>query len=488
MVAQLHTIAPMRLLMPLTRALAMSLPLLSEHGAAPAAAPASGTCITSRPSNASALAFSGSVRLLAERCTQLWRLASRAPVVAAVLSLVLVLLQLAIHQDERSWVARGALYDTALLEGHFVQWEWFHVGETVALIEGRSRGHQDISSQNMYRFAGAYAISLARPLLGGLYVPTVASIVLFWLAAVWAIYALAHDATGSSAAAVAGGVMIASAPGFIAYFSNVDAHLPAYAAVAVWLAAMERLQIFREGPSPSSVWLRPIWAGLALAGVGYTLDVAYPLLLFTWLFYGLESPRHSLIARVLAQLALLTMVFALVFFGFRFLVERVLLIHVVSSAASNEPFARVQEQLLSIRAQGAVRWAAEQLGSLALRWFPAFPPPVSLLAAAGLFSVPRRWLLWALELLGSFAIALSLTKVALRELPLVSSAIYLLAAAGAGRIAQVVAWWCAPAGDPLVSARIRYIVLGALVTLVIVTVNADLWGNYSLPVLWFRVQ
>lgn len=487
MVAQLHTIAPMRLLMPLTRALAMSLPLLSEHGAAPAAAPASGTYITSRPSNASALAFSGSVRLLAERCAWLWRRLARAPVVAALLSLALILLQLAVHQGERSWVAKGALYDTALLEGHFVEWEWIHVGETVALIEGRSRGHQDISSQNMYRFAGAYAISLARPLLGGLYVPAVASIVLFWLAAVWAIYTLGRLASGSAEVGVAGAVMAASAPGFVAFFNNVDAHPVAYAGVGLWLAVVERLRAFDSETPLSSTWLRSIWAGLLLAAVGFTMEVAYPLLLFVWLFYVLEGIYRRLMAKALVQLALLTAAFAFAYFGFRILVEHVLLIQVV---AFNEPFTRIATQvgLITSHHLSLSGWLDAQTKGLAVRWLPAFPLAISLLAIVGALSVPRRWLGWSVILVGSFGAALIVTKVAIRELPLVYPAVYLLAAAGAGRTAQVVAWWCAPAGDPLVRTRIRYIVLGMLVALVVATVNADLWGNYSLPVLWFRVQ
>src|SRR5579883_2688879 len=115
----------------------MSLPLLPARSTAPAAAPASGA--TGEPRNTGAMVPSGSMRLLTERCTQLWRLASRAPVVAAVLSLALVLAQLAVHQDEGSWVAKGALYDTAQLEGHFVEWEWIHVGQTVSLVDGTSR-------------------------------------------------------------------------------------------------------------------------------------------------------------------------------------------------------------------------------------------------------------------------------------------------------------------------------------------------------------
>ncbi len=427
----------------------------------------------------------GSMRLLAERCARLWHRAARAPVVAAVLSLALVLAQLAVHQDEGSWVAKGALYDTAQLEGHFVEWEWFHVGETVALIEGRSRGHDDISSQNMYRFVGAYAISLVRTLLGGVYAPTVASMALFWLAAAWAIYTLGELASGSAEVGVAGAVMVASAPGFIAYFSNVDAHPVAYAGVGLWLALIERLGTLDLERPLACTWLRSIWGGLVLAVVGYTIEVAYPLVLFVWLFYVLEGIYRRLLVQTLLRLALLTAAFAFAYFGFRILVERVLLIQVV---AFNEPFTRVASQFAIIRSHGFGAWLNAQLEGLGVRWLPTFPAAISLLAVVGAVSVPRRWVVWSVTLVGSFVAALVVTKVAIRELHLLYPAVYPLAAAGAGRIAQAVAGWCAPAGNPVTRARIRYVVLGALVTLVVVTVNADLWGNYSLPVLWFRVQ
>src|SRR5581483_4742980 len=102
----------------------------------------------------------------------------------------------------------------------------------------------------------------------------------------------------------------------------------------------------------------------------YTLDVAYPLLLFAWLFYSLEGARHGAATRALAQLSLLTGAFAAVYFGFRFLVEYMLHIHVGVSAASNDPFARIQEQLRSLGAHGWGGWAAEQLRALAMRWPP----------------------------------------------------------------------------------------------------------------------
>ncbi len=427
---------------------------------------------------------SGSMRLLTERCTQLWRLASRAPVVAAVLSLALVLAQLTVHQDEGSWVAKGALYDTAQLEGHFVEWEWIHVGQTVSLVDGTSRLPESISSQNMYRFAGPWLIAILRRPLPGLYPAAVGAAVLVWLGATWAIYALGRLAAGTPAA-MAGAVLVSSGAGFIAFLGNVDAHPYGYAAVAIWLAVVECLGALTTHEPVAVAWPKVLFAGLLLCAAGYAMEIALPLLVFAWGFYGCAGIWKRHLATTLARLALMTTAFLMPYLGFRLLVERLLALHVVPF---NEPLGYVRQHLHTIHYAGLGIWSTGQLANLSNRWLAAFPPVVSLLAVVGAGVMPPRWRLWAATLLGVFVVALMLSKPLVRDLYLAYPAVYLLAAAGAGRIAQAVAGWCAPAGNPITRARIRYVVLGALVTLVVVTVNADLWGNYSLPVLWFRVQ
>ena len=119
-----------------------------------------------------------------------------------------------------------------------------------------------------------------------------------------------------------------------------------------------------------------------------------------------------------------------------------------------------------------------------------------LLALCGAATIARRWLWWALTVVAVFAAAVALTKPAVRELFLVYPAVYLLAAQGAERLASWISAWSAawlggrPAGQatPTEVAPRRAVVAALLVLLALGVTNADLIGNYDLPIRWYRVQ
>jgi hypothetical protein len=90
-----------------------------------------------------------------------------------------------------------------------------------------------------------------------------------------------------------------------------------------------------------------------------------------------------------------------------------------------------------------------------------------------------------------FVAALVLTKPLTRDLYLTYPAVYLLAAGGADHLARSVSLRLTPRGRLATHATRARLHLAALVLLlvpVVLVTNADLWGNYHLPVSWFRTQ
>jgi hypothetical protein len=413
--------------------------------------------------------------------------------VAALVVLVLITLHLLLHRDEGGWQAKGNIRDTVTIEGHLVEWEWWHVGETVALIDAQGEPPRRIASQNLYRFGGAYAMALLREAAGGIYGAAVASTVLFWLAAAGALYGLARLAAGTSDAAVVAAAIVASAPGFIGYLANVDPHPAAYALVAVWLLVVERWRLLdpsgvqgEERAPAADVWAGPAFAGLLACVAGLALEVAYPLLLFAWTCYGLRALRRPRTAAgTAARLAVMTAAFALPYWGFRLLAERALFEQVV---AFNEPHERLRGSLAQLQQAGLGGWLLGRWLDLPERWLAAFPPVVSALAVAGWLTAPRRWQVWAASFVLSFVAAVLLTKPATRTLYLAYPAIYVLAAGGAVRLASWAADRAAEAIGWRWRSRARRGILALLVLAVWVATNADLWGDYRIPVRWYGTQ
>lgn len=414
---------------------------------------------------------------------------------AVLLTLVLVLFHLLVHRDERSWQAKGAIQDTLTFEGHLLEWEWVHVGETVHLFDGVAPQAARVSTQNLYRMLGAYVMSIARKTLGGIYGAALASTVIFWLVAAAAVYGLVKLASGSSGTAMLGAALAGTAPGFVGYLANVDPHPAGYVSVAAWLYAVERWEVLEPSPSPErrqfSDRSGPVAAGLTLCIASFALEIAYPLLLAVWVLYLARAlrPGGSVVSTLL-RLMLMTVVFGAGHFGFRLLAERVLLEQVI---ALNEPHAAVGATLTRIREGGLLAWITGHWPYQPQRWLAAFPPMVSVTALVGWFSVSSRWRWWATVVTASFVAAVLVTKPATRTLYLTYPAVYVLAACGMARLGQLAASRLSPATTTATSAlsihrQVQWTVAGALVAAAIVTTNADLWGDYSIPVRWYGSQ
>jgi hypothetical protein len=410
----------------------------------------------------------------------------RPGIVAAVLVLVLIAGHLALHRNEGGWQAKGHIRDTLTMEGHLVEWEWFHVGETIVLLDAQGNPPAQIASQNLYRLAGAYLTALLRKPLGSVYWGSVASTVVFWLIAAWALYGLTRLMTGSSDAAVVAAVLAGTAPGFIGYLGNVDPHPAGYAAVAVWLLLVERWQLLDTKSDLAQTWPQPIFAGLLLCLAGYTIEVAYPLLLFAWLYYGLRGAREAAgVNRILGKLAVLTVAFVLPYTGFRLLANYALFEEVV---ALNDPVSALRGNGPLILEQGIVGWVVAKWVDLPERWLAAFPAGLSLLALLGAATISRRWLLWAVCFTASFVTAILLAKPATRTLFLVYPAMYVLAAGGMLYLSSWLSRQTAMAHAPAFRLWLGRLLLALMVALVVVTTNADLWGDYRIPIRWYGTQ
>jgi hypothetical protein len=425
-------------------------------------------------------------RVLARRLAPAVAVTMRPAVVAAAVVLGLIVFHLMVHQDEAGWVGKVGWPGTATLDGHLVEWEWVHVAETVDVVEGDREAPREIASQDLYRFAGAYLLALLREPLGGFYAGAVAAHLMAWVAAAWALYTLASLAGGSPRAGVLAAAFTATGPGFVGYLGQVDAHPFGYAAVAVFPALIERLRVFAAPRESGAHWLRPVCAGLALFVAAHTVEVGLPLLLFVWLFYGLDALIWDGGVRTrLLQLAALTGAFLVPYLGFQLFAEHALFARVQSF---NDPGTRLRGALTALRDDGLLVWLARRTASITTRWGSAFPILVSGLAVFGAGVLPRRWLYWSATFLLVFCAAVALTKPATRDLYLAYPPVYVLAACGTERLTSWLVRLCAPTADPARRAWLHRLVLVGLVLAVVGVTNADLWGNYYLPTQWYQCK
>jgi len=409
--------------------------------------------------------------------------------VGVALVTALIGIQLLVHREEGSWQAKGAPRDTVTVDGHLLEWEWTHVGETIQLFDAVGESPPRISSQNLYRMLGAYVMSLLRKPLGSIYAVAVGSTVIFWVIAAVSLYGLAPLAAGSTEVGIAAAVLVATAPGFVGYLGNVDPHPAGYAAAAAWLFVVERWKLLSGGPVNSvrpPWWSGPTLAGLLLCAASWSIEIGYPLLLAAWGGYSLIAlgSRTSLAATT-ARLGLMTAVFAAGYYGLRALAEHVLFEEVI---AMNEPHAHLIGSLGRIGETGLVKWLADQWPEQPERWLAAFPPVVTLYAGVGWFAVDTRWRLWAGSVIGSFVVAVLLTKPATRTFYLAYPAVYVLAACGMGYLGRVIASHRAISGHEDARRIVRWGVMGALALAVLMTTNADLWGDYRIPIRWYGSQ
>ncbi|HXI19121.1 MAG TPA: hypothetical protein VNM48_22375 [Chloroflexota bacterium] len=401
---------------------------------------------------------------------------------ALVLALALILFHVAIHRDAGGWEAKGAIVDTVLLDHHLVEWEWAHVGRIAQLLEAQVTPFREVNTQDLYRLAGPFLMALIRPPGVGAYDAALVATMIGWLAAAWSLFLIGRRVRSASAG-IAAAALAGSGTGYVAFIGNVDAHQFGYAAVTVWLGLAVAGGAFGALPF-SRGWSREVGLGLALCLAGYAMEVAYPLLLFTWLYYGGKGVLAGAWRPTLGRLGVVTLSFAVPYFGFRLVAEQLLFEQVV---AFNEPFDRLAGRLTVISTVGVVPWLRSLVEDTLDRWPALFPLPVTLLALVGAFAVPRRWLLWCVLSTGTIFFAVLVVKPAFRDLFLAAPGVYVLAACGADWLATGFTRRVLPRGGQR-AALLQLTVTLALIAPAVALINADLWGDYWLPYMWHGRQ
>jgi len=398
------------------------------------------------------------------------------------IALALILFHVAMHRDTGGWEAKGAIVDTVLLDHHLVEWEWAHTGRIAQLLDAQVTPFREVNTQDLYRLAGPFLMALVRPPGVGAYGAALAATTLAWLGAAWSLFIIGRHMRSASAG-IAAAALTATGTGYVAFIGNVDAHQFGYAAVSVWLglaAAGGALGILPVARG----WSREVGLGLALCLAGYAMEVAYPLLLFTWLYYGGRGLLAGAWHPTLMRLGVVTLSFAVPYFGFRLVAEQVLFERV---EAFNEPFARLAGRLTALSTMGALPWLRSLAEDTLYRWPPLFPLPVTLLALVGAFAVSRRWLLWCALSTATIFFAVLVVKPAFRDLFLAAPGVYVLAACGADWMAAGLIRRVRPRGGQG-AAVLQLAVTLALVAPAVAMINADLWGDYWLPYMWHGRQ
>ena len=408
----------------------------------------------------------------------------RSATIGGVFTAALIIAQVALRQDERLWVARGSLPETASVDGHLVEYEAYHVGETVNLVAGLHAPTQ-ISSQNAYRFVPGFAIALFRPLAGSTYAGGLVATAVGWAIAAASLAALASVALRSHAAAGAAAGLTALGAGFVAFTGNIDAHQFGYVGVAGALGLHEvlRARARRERPG-SAAPAHALLAGAGLCAAAYTMEVALPLIAFLWLFHGVSGLTSRSAGWHIRWLGLVTLGFAAPYLGFRLALEQLLGMSVVDFNAPGQRLALAANDALR---SGLPNWALERTGNVLLKLPATYTPPVLVLALVGIFCLPRFWAAWSLALFAVMTGAIGIVKPLVRDLYLAYPAVYLPAAAAcawlSGRLGRRV-------GARLGARPGRWaaaLALGLLLGLVAAATNADLLGDYTLPLWWWHV-
>jgi hypothetical protein len=407
----------------------------------------------------------------------------RATMLAMLLATVLISFHVVVHRDVGGWIAKGAPRDTSSLDGHLVEWEWEHMGRITRLLEAQVPSANQVTTQDLYRYGGPYLMALLRFPGTGIYGSAVGATMLAWLVAAFGAFALGRAAAGTGAGVVAA-TLVAGSPAYIAYLGNVDPHPFGYAGVAGWLALAESSGALAGG-DPVLPWKKLVGLGLALCLAGLMMEVAYPLLAIAWVAYGLEGLGARRPRSVIFSLALMTLSFAVSFFGFRWVAEHLLFSEV---AAFNEPFAALRGSLDALRGPGAAAWLSERWAVISFKWLAIFPLPVSVLALLGIAVLRRRWQLWCGVTIAIVVVAVALVKPAIRDLYLCFPGIYVLAAAGADWLGVRAADLGGRFGIRPAARWLRIGVPAIAVCVTAVVTNADLWGDYWLPYMWFTVQ
>lgn len=409
-----------------------------------------------------------------------------AVLISSIFASLTIIWHVLIHRDVGGWVAKGNVRDTSVLEGHLVEWEWSHLGEAVRLFESPTGALTTISSQNLYRFTGGMLVALSRWPGAGIYDAAVLATALAWLASCVALFFLARKATGSAVAGMVGCLFVANGTGFVGFIGNVDAHPFGYASLAIWMAAVEQghlLSLWRWTPAtwPRDL-IRPVLAGLSLVLVAYTMEPGYVLLPWSILAYWLPALfRGVSVRRAAIALASYVAAFIVPVAGFRLLASRVLFDEVV-------PFNRLDDYLVQagtalLSGSGGL-WVIGRLQDVIVRWIAAFPPVITLLAIVGLFFASPRWRWWALVFIVGIVSGTMITRPFVRDLYFAHPGVYVLASVGTIKLAQSGA-----SRLPVTARRPVLVVLASVAILAVAwEVNADLRGNYTLPVRWFEVQ
>jgi hypothetical protein len=395
----------------------------------------------------------------------------------------------------RAWVSLTMPSATAYVRatGMPVEWEWLDAAQTASFFEGdpswRNRGGGYLTDQNASRTVAPVFISIVGKWVHDAWLAAVICTWFVWCVCVWAIVKLTRESgwigstvNGLTAAGTASVVLSATATGFLGNVGDIDAHVFGYAAVAVGLLLFI-VCIARPLHPPGLGRVSPTLVGFAIFILDGTLQLGAPLVGFAsglLLWRGVWLPqadrRHEFLRFgkslvVFVGLAVVWVVIA------RTGSDGVFDVH-------NEAFSRSREALTDpagllltfpFKAVGVLRIALDLF-----RWW--------LVAAAfvGWFAASGETKVWTLGWIGLIVFATVLTRYTASTVYLMFPAVYVLASICAGLIADRIV--------PLLPMRVaddrgKFFAVAVGVSAVsfipAVTQLSFLWGDYTMPAVWW---
>lgn len=395
----------------------------------------------------------------------------------------------------RAWVSLTMPSATAYVRatGMPVEWEWLDAAQTALFFEGdpswRNRGGGHLTDQNASRTVAPVFVSIVGKWVHDAWLAAVICTYFVWCACTWAIVKLTRDSgwvgatvSGQTAAGTASVVLSTTATGFLGNVGDIDAHVFGYAGVALGLLLF-MLCVARPLHSPGLGRVPPTLVGFAIFILDGTLQLGAPLVGFAsglLLWRGVWLPQadrrqefvrfgESLV--VFGGLAVLWLVIA------RIGSDGVFDVH-------NEAFSRAREALTDptgllftfpFKAVG-VLWIALDL----FRWWLVAAAVVGWLAASAETKV------WTLGWIGLVVLATVLTRYTASTVYVMFPAVYVLASICAGLIADRIV--------PLLPMRVadgrgEFLAVAVGVSSVsivpAVTQLSFLWGDYTMPAVWW---
>jgi hypothetical protein len=377
------------------------------------------------------------------------------------------------HLGERSWAARGAPETTVLVEGELIQHEWsIHLAP--ALWANGEPLPGETSTAQIYRFFPPYLHALAWALTGSVVKGLVLVTDVFWAGAALATAALAGMATRSRVGQALAGLLVVTAPGFLALLWHTP-HLGAYCLVPTFWLVVERTSPYR----PGAPWRYAALVGVLLGLGGLTYDLHLPLAAWLLLVEGpplLAGPPGTRPAG-LARFALTSLCFGAVYSSWFWLSQHVL---VGSIGGLNESGPALRDSLAQLRDVGPRAFVSERTFRLLALLGKAFTWPIVGMAFLGVFGLPRRWAWRSGLLVAVFAAGAVVTKGEARVVFNGLSGVCVLAAGGV--------LWTGRWGGRLLGERhderLRAALAAGLLAASFVATYGELWGDYSVLRAW----